>query len=242
MSRTAYYYEPKRSDDSELVDVLLALIEKHSRWGFPKCRKRLKALGYRWNHKRIYRVYLELKLNMRRKAKRRLPSRSPLPLVVPAMANDCWSMDFMSDALQHGHRFRTFNVLDDYNREILGIDINSSIPASRVTRYLDQIAAWRGYPQKIRVDNGPEFISSEFAAWAEEHNIQIDYIQPGCPYQNGYIERFNRTYREGVLDMYLFGSLNEVRHITDDWMQLYNYERPHDGLNDLTPIEFLNAE
>ncbi len=137
---------------------------------------------------------------MRRKAKRRLPSRSPFPLVVPAMANDCWSMDFMSDALQHGHRFRTFNVLDDYNREILGIDINSSIPASRVTRYLDQIAAWIGYPRKIRLDNGPEFISSEFAAWAEKHNILIDYIQPGCPYQKGYVERFNRTYREGVLD------------------------------------------
>ena len=97
MSRAAYYYEPKRIDDSELIDALLALVEKHSRWGFPKCRKRLKALGHRWNHKRIYRVYLELKLNIRRKAKRRLPSRSPLPLVVPAMANDCWSMDFMSD-------------------------------------------------------------------------------------------------------------------------------------------------
>lgn len=110
-----------------------------------------------------------------------------------------------------------------------------------MTRYLDQIAAWRGYPQKIRVDNGPEFISSEFSNWAEKHHIQIDYIQPGCPYQNSYIERFNRTYRDGVLDLYLFSNLDEVRQITDDWIHLYNFERPHDSLNDMTPIEFLNA-
>ena len=178
---------------------------------------------------------------MRSKTRRRLPDRTPIPLAAPQMANDCWSMDFMSDTLQHGQRFRTLNVLDDYNREILGIDINASIPASSVTRYLDQIAAWRGYPQKVRVDNGPEFISSEFTSWAKKHNIQINYIQPGCPYQNGYIERFNRTYRNDVLDLYLFSNLDEVRQITDDWMQLYNFERPHDSLNDMTPIEFLSA-
>ncbi|MFZ9080824.1 MAG: IS3 family transposase [Alphaproteobacteria bacterium] len=241
LSRTAFYYRAKLPDDDELIDVLLALIEKHPRWGFPKCRKRLKALGYPWNHKRIYRVYKLLKLNLRRKSKRRLPTRNPLPLQVPGMANYCWSMDFMSDTLQHGHRFRTFNVLDDFNREVLGIDINSGIQASRVTQYLDQIAAWRGYPKQIRVDNGPEFTSSEFTNWAKQHDIYIDFIQPGSPYQNGYIERFNRTYREDVLDLYLFSNLDEVRQQTDRWIQLYNYERPHDGLNDMTPIEYLNA-
>jgi len=241
LSRTAYYYQARRPDDDELIDVLLALIEKHPRWGFPKCRKRIKALGYKWNHKRIHRVYLLLKLNLRRKAKRRLPVRNPLPLQVPDRANYCWSMDFMSDTLQHGHRFRTFNVLDDFNREVLGIDINSGIQATRVTRYLDQIAAWRGYPKQIRVDNGPEFTSGEFAQWAEQHGIYVDFIKPGSPYQNGYIERFNRTYREDVLDLYLFSNLDEVRQETDRWMQLYNYERPHDGLNDMTPIEYLNA-
>lgn len=241
LSRTAFYYRAKLPDDDELIDVLLALIEKHPRWGFPKCRKRLKALGYPWNHKRIYRVYKLLKLNLRRKSKRRLPTRNPLPLQVPGMANYCWSMDFMSDTLQHGHRFRTFNVLDDFNREVLGIDINSGIQAPRVTQYLDQIAAWRGYPKQIRVDNGPEFTSSEFTDWAKLHDIYIDFIQPGSPYQNGYIERFNRTYREDVLDLYLFSNLDEVRQQTDRWMQLYNYERPHDGLNDMTPIEYLNA-
>lgn len=228
-------------DDSELIDALLALIDKHPRWGFPKCRKRLKALGYSWNHKRIHRVYLMLKLNLRRKAKRRLPARDPLPLQAPEKINHCWSMDFMSDTLQHGHRFRTFNVIDDFNREVLGIDINSGIRASRATRFLDQIAAWRGYPKQIRVDNGPEFTSSDFVDWAEQHDIYIDYIEPGSPYQNGYVERFNRTYREDVLDLYLFTSLDEVREYTDQWIELYNHERPHDSLNDMTPIEYLNA-
>ena len=241
LSRSAYYYQPRASDDGDLIDALLALIEKHPRWGFPKCRKRLRALGHHWNHKRIYRVYLQLKLNMRRKSKRRLPSRNPLPLLVPPHHNISWSMDFMSDKLQHGHRFRTFNVVDDFNREVLGIDINSSIPARRVTTYLDQIAAWRGYPERIRCDNGPEFISSELASWAERHDVMIDFIKPGSPYQNGFVERFNRTYREDVLDLYLFSNLDEVRQITDDWIQLYNHERPHDGLNDMTPIEYLNA-
>ena len=241
LSRTAFYYQAKLPDDDELIDVLLALIDKHPRWGFPKCRKRLKALGYPWNHKRIYRVYKLLKLNLRRKSKRRLPTRNPLPLQVPGQANYCWSMDFMSDTLQHGHRFRSLNVLDDFNREVLGIDINSGIQAPRVTQYLDQIAAWRGYPKQIRVDNGPEFTSSEFTEWAKQHDIYVDFIKAGSPYQNGYIERFNRTYREDVLDLYLFSNLDEVRQETDRWIQLYNYERPHDGLNDMTPIEYLNA-
>ena len=241
LSRTAYYYQPKRCDDTELIDALLALVDKHPRWGFPKCRKRLRALGHRWNHKRIYRVYLQLKLNMRRKAKRRLPSRHPLPLNVPPATNVCWSMDFMSDVLQHGHRFRAFNVVDDFNREVLGIDINSGITADRVTRYLDQIAAWRGYPERIRCDNGPEFTSTELATWAEQHQVHIDFIKPGKPFQNGFVERLNRTYREDVLDLYLFSNLDEVRQVTDDWIQLYNHERPHDGLNDMTPIEYLNV-
>lgn len=118
---------------------------------------------------------------MRSKTRRRFPDRTPKPLTASQMANDCWSMDSMSDTLQHGQRFRTLNVLDDYNREILGIDIIASIPSSRVTRYLDQIADWRGCPQKIRVDNKPKFISSEFTSWPEKHHIQIDYFNlPVC--------------------------------------------------------------
>ena len=179
-----------------------------------------------------------MKLNLRRKAKRRLPTRAPEPLTVPNSLGHTWSMDFMSDKLHNNIRFRTFNVIDDYNRELLGIDIGTSIPSLRVIRYLDQLAQCHGYPNKIRVDNGSEFTSSIFTDWAAANNILIEYIKPGCPYQNAYIERFNRSYRNEVLDCYLFNNLNEVRQLTDKWIEVYNHERPHDSLGNMTPAEF----
>ena len=138
-----------------------------------------------------------------------------------------------------GRRFRTFTVLDDFNREALAIEGDLNLPAERVIRVLDRIAAWRGYPEKLRMDNGPEFIAFATADWAEEHAVDLEFIQPDHPMQNGFIERFNRSYREGVLDMYIFQTLNEVRERTEGWLQKYNEERPHDSLNDLTPKEYL---
>ncbi|MEM8594682.1 MAG: DDE-type integrase/transposase/recombinase, partial [Pseudomonadota bacterium] len=158
---------------------------------------------------------------MRRK-KHRLPTRNPEPLAVPNQYGNTWSMDFMSDSLYHKVRFRTFNVIDDFNREVLGIDIETGMPSSRVTRYLDRLAAWHGYPDKVRVDNGPEFTSYEFMNWACEHNIKIDYIKSGCSYQNAYIERFNRNYREDVLDLYIFNNLQEAKQYTESWIEIYN--------------------
>ena len=153
--------------------------------------------------------------------------------------NQCWSMDFMHDSLICGRRFRTFNVVDDFNREALAIEVDLKLPAPRVIRVLDRVAAWRGYPLKIRMDNGPEFVSSAVADWAEEHEIELEFIQPGKPTQNSYVERFNRTYRDEILNMYVFKTLNEVRELTDSWIREYNEERPHDSLEDLTPIEYL---
>lgn len=219
--------------------MLLQLAEKHIRWGFDKMRAAVKAQGYEWNHKRIRRVYCELKLNLRVKPKKRLPSREKRILEQPANPNYCWSIDFMSDALLTGQRFRTFNVLDDFNRECLGLFINKNMPARAVTNYLDLIAESRGYPKAIRLDNGPEFIAKIFLQWAKLRGIEIMHIQPGKPAQNAFIERFNRTYREDVLDAYWFGSINEVRKITDEWLNDYNYHRPHSSLNNLTPKEFL---
>lgn len=195
-------------------------------------------MGYTWNHKRVYRVYTELKLNLRRKAKKRLPSRNPEPLTLPAATGKTWSMDFMSDSLHNKVRFRTFNVIDDFNREVLGIDIGTGMPAKRVTRYLDYLGESHGYPDKIRCDNGPEFTSHTFIQWAQAHDITVDYIEPGCPYQNAYIERFNRTYRNEVLDLYIFTNLKEVADITENWIETYNTERPHDSLNDMTPVQY----
>ncbi|OCG36338.1 hypothetical protein A9G32_05675 [Gilliamella sp. Gris3-2] len=133
---------------------------------------------------------------------------------------------------------RTFNVIEDFNREALGIDIAVSLPAERITRYLDKLAEYHGYPLKIRVDNGPEFTGKTFINWAKSHDIVIDYIKPGSYYQNGYIERFNRTYRTEVLDLYLFNNLAQARRITEEWLTIYNTERPHEALNNMTLLEY----
>jgi putative transposase len=239
ISRSTYHYRPDMRRDDELITALQAAVERYPAYGFSKLFKILRRQGHVWNHKRVYRVYCLLNLNKRRRGKRRLPSRNPEPLAVPGMANQCWSMDFMSDSLFCGRRFRTFNVVDDFNREVLAIEIDLSLPALRVTRVLDRIAAWRGYPKKIRMDNGPEFISVTLASWAEDHGVALEFIKPGKPTQNSYVERFNRTYRDEILNMYAFNTLAEVRDITDRWIKEYNEERPHGSLGDLTPSEYL---
>ena len=147
-------------------------------------------------------------------------------------------MDFMSDALKCGRRFRTFNVVDDFNREVLGIEVDLSLPSQRVIRALDRIAEWRGYPAQIRMDNGPEFTALALSDWAEDKGVKLEFIKPGKPSQNGYVERFNRTYRTEILDFYLFSELEEVRDITSQWMREYNEERPHESLGDMTPAEY----
>ena len=134
------------------------------------------------------------------------------------------------------------NLIDDFNRESLGIEIDYSLPSGRVVRVLDQVAQWRGYPKYLRVDNGPEFIAKKLGEWAELHGVILDFIEPGKPAQNAYIERFNRTYREDVLDMYLFSNLGQVRDITTRWRYDYNSDRPHESLNDMTPWDFLAAK
>ena len=144
----------------------------------------------------------------------------------------------MHDSLASGRTFRTFNVIDDFNREALAIEIDTSLPAQRVVRVLDALAAWRGYPKRLRSDNGPEFISNKLDEWAEKNGVLLDFIQPGKPAQNAYIERFNRTYREEVLDLYLFDTLAEARAITEAWLEEYNAIRPHEALGGLTPYQY----
>ena len=242
ISRSVYRYRPQPNTDLPVVEAIQQVIEENPGFGFPKTFKTLRRRGHPWNHKRVHRVYCLLRLNRRRKGKRRLPTRHPQPLAVPPMANQTWSMDFMSDALMCGRRFRTFNVVDDFNRESLAIEVDLNLPAPRVIRVLDRIASQRGYPERVRMDNGPEFVSVALAGWAEDHDVQLEFIQPGRPMQNSYIERFNRTYRDEVLDLYLFRSLSEVRDITSYWTTKYNEERPHDALQDMAPVEYLMAK
>ncbi len=238
ISRSTFRYQAKKEDDSEIREQLRQLAERKPRWGFRKMRDWLRNHGYRWNHKRVYRVYCQLRLNLRVKPKKRLPAREPQTLVQPAVPNECWSMDFMSDSMTSGRTFRTFNIIDDFNRELLCIEVDTSLPSRRVIRVLDSIATERGYPERIRSDNGTEFISQAMANWANQHDVELAFIQPGKPAQNAYIERFNRTYREDVLDAYLFSKLDEVRDITATWQEEYNTDRPHESLQGLPPYEY----
>lgn len=238
ISRSVYRYQAKKRNDDELIELLEELAGRKPRWGVGKMYGWLRNEGYGWNHKRVRRVYRELALNLRIKPKKRLPKREPQPLVVPETANHTWSVDFMSDALTSGRPFRTFNVIDDFNREALWIEIDTSLPAQRVIRVFEMLAAWHGYPQMIRSDNGPELISQRLEAWADQHQVKLDFIEPGKPAQNGYIERFNRTYREEILDMYLFHSLQEARDITEVWLEEYNAIRPHAALGGLPPYQY----
>ena len=224
--------------DAPVVARLNEVVAKHGRWGFWKCFHWLRLKGETWNHKRVLRVYRTLKLNLPRRAKRRLPTRVRQPLEAPPQADRQWSMDFMHDTLWHGRRFRTLNVFDEGVREILAIEVDTSLPAERVIRVLEQLKESRPLPQQIRVDNGPELISSKLVAWCEKHGIRLHHIQPGKPTQNAYVERFNRSFRHEVLDAHVFGSLSQVREIVHEWMTSYNEERPHESLGNLPPSPF----
>jgi len=223
--------------DAEIIVALAELVDGRPSRGFWKCFKILRRQGRDWNHKRIYRVYCQMNLNHRRRAKRRLPKRHRVPLYVPALPDTVWSADFMSDALHNGRRFRTFNVVDDFNRQALHIEIDTSITSMRLVRVFERLRDEHSLPQVLRTDNGPEFLGESFTQWAKAEGMAIQYIQPGKPNQNAYIERFNRTYREELLDQHLFLSLTDVRDATYWWMIEYNEERPHDALGDLTPME-----
>jgi len=240
LSRAAYYKPgvDRIARDVDLITALQAIVVEEQRWGFWKCHDRLRAQGYAWNHKRVWRVYCQLRLNLPRRTKRRVPQRERQTLLVEPRMNAVWALDFMRDTLYSGRVFRTLNVIDEANRGALGIDIAVSIPASRVIAFLTQLIDLHGRPAAIRCDNGPELTSQAFIDWCKEQDIELRFIQPGKPDQNAYIERFNRTYREEVLSAYLFDSLGDVREITTGWLERYNEIRPHDALGSLPPAQY----
>ena len=221
---------------------LLQKAESNSKEGFWMCYHRLRNEGYPWNHKRVYRIYCLLGLNLRRKTKKRLPQRVKEPIVIPNELNHTWSMDFMMDATETGGKMRTFNILDDFNREALHVEINRSIKATNVIYVLNRLVNQRGAPKKIRMDNGPEFISEILATWVSVHDIELKHIEPGKPTQNSLIERFNRTFRENILNAYIFKDLNEAREITEKWLYDYNYTRPHSALGWKSPKQYVGVD
>lgn len=229
------YYYSNRKDDSAVAVKLNELAERYPTRGFESYFGRMRLEGIKWNRKRVLRVYRTLSLKMRRKRKRRLPARIQRPLTTPAVLNDTWSADFMSDALESGRKFRILNVIDDCNREALINEAFLSIPAERLVEALKRLIGQRAGPKRIRVDNGPEFRSKVFAKFCTDQQIEICYIQPGKPTQNAYIERFNRTFREDILDAYLFESVQEVNAMAYQWQLEYNQNHPHKALNGQSP-------
>ncbi|WP_442809227.1 IS3 family transposase [Trinickia soli] len=241
ISESCYRYEAKlNTQNEEIADWLLRITGCHRNWGFLLCYFYLRNVkGFGWNHKRIYRIYRELELNLRIKPRKRLVRETPQPLSVPQAINEVWSMDFMHDQLVDGRSIRTLNVIDDFNREALGIEVDFSLPSERVIRALMQHMEWRGKPKVIRCDNGPEYLSAAIVTWTQKQGIRLEYIEPGKPQQNAYIERFNRTARYEWLSQYLWEDLEQVREAAADWMWTYNHERPNMALGGFTPKQRL---
>ena len=237
LPRSTCMYEKQPKRDEEVIDALKTLVDKHPSIGFWMSFYRLRHLGYAWNHKRVYRVYTALKLNIRRRVKKRLPARVKQELFQPTTANQVWSIDFMHDSLWDGRSYRLLNVIDDYNRQVLAIEADTSLPVLRLLRVLERLKEVHGLPQMIRVDNGPEFISHRLDHWCKENKTQLVFIQPGKPTQNAYIERMNGSLRRELLNAYVFKTIQEVREKTEEWMLDYNTKRPHKSLNYKTPLQ-----
>jgi len=212
ISETCYRYESKLSSENEVIaDWLIRLTQNQVNWGFGLCFLYLRNVKkFSWNHKRVYRIYCELELNLRIRPRKRLKRVKPDALAVPITINECWSVDFMHDQLGDGRSFRLFNVIDDFNREGLTIEADFSLPSLRVIRSLNQVMAWRGKPKRIRCDNGPEYISEMIKTWAKKNDIVLEFIQPGNPQQNAYVERYNRTVRYDWLAQFIFESIEQV--------------------------------
>jgi putative transposase len=224
--------------DTAVEARLVALAQQHRRWGCGQLHDQLRLEGHRINHKRTARLYREHGLALRRRRRRKLPVEARKPLLQPIHPNVCWSLDFMGDRLADGRSYRTLNVLDDYAREALAIEVGLSLTARRVKRVLDRLCDEHGQPEAIRSDNGPELRSEILQDWASQRGIRWDFTQPGHPEQNAYIERFNGTYRSEVLDAHQFETIAEARRVSEAWRRIYNEQRAHSAIGHLPPMTF----
>lgn len=241
LSRSALYKPTVNwaQRDAPVIDALNGVIAKRPRWGFWKCFYRIRGDGHVWNHKRVHRVYCAMRLNLVRKAKRRVITRERQPLEASLTLNKVWALDFMRDTMYDGRPFRTLNVIDEGNREALRIECGTSIPSARLIRVMNQLIEVYGKPQAIRMDNGPEMTSSMFTEWAEAQGIELLYIEPGKPNQNAFVERFNKSFRDEVLDANLFNSVSQAQAAADEWLIDYNECRPHESLGNVPPAAFM---
>ena len=230
-------YRSRRAPQEGLRQRLRELAVERVRWGYRRLHIVLQREGIAVNHKRLYRLYREEGLAVRRRKRKRV-AVARQPMTPPTRFNECWAMDYMSDSLASGRRFRIFNVVDALSREGLAVTVDTSLPAVRVIQALEEIALLRGYPARITVDNGPEFRSRAMDAWAYEHHVTLDFIQPGKPIQNAVIESYNGRMRDELLNQHWWRSIAEARDAIDAYREDFNEVRPHSALNNQTPGEF----
>jgi putative transposase len=225
-------------DDGPLRARLEELAAERRRFGFRRLAVLIRRDGWIVNIKRVLRVYREAHLQVRKRLRRRVALGRGLPAPVVGGFNERWSLDFVHDSLETGRRIRTLNIVDDFTRECLAIEVDTSLCGRRVARVLDTIGAMRGYPQTIVMDNGTELTSIAMACWARDRKVRLHFIQPGKPTQNAFIESFNGRFRDECLNENEFASLAHARSIIETWRLDYNANRPHKSLGNLTPEEF----
>jgi putative transposase len=240
--RTSFYYEARSADDGPLRAAIQTIARERRRWGCPRIANRLRRQGWPDNHKRIERIYQQAGLQVRRRCRKRMSRAAREPLPAPMGPNQLWAMDFVHDVLADGRKVKILNVMDCYHRECVAMVVDTSINGVRVARTLEDLGAKRGYPQRVMVDNGPEFTSSALDAWAFARDVNLHFIQPGKPSQNGYIESFNGKLRDECLNEHWFVSLRDTRQITENWRVDYNEDRPHSALDYMAPLEFLRSQ
>lgn len=238
LQRSSFYYEARPREDQRLRQALKERASKRRRWGYRMLGLALRREGFTDNHKRIYRIYREENLQVPQRRKRRTSKyRGEKPQGASA-ANQRWSMDFVSDQLANGRKLRMLTIVDDFTRQCLAIEVDTSLSGWRVSRVLDRVVAQRGHPQRIVTDNGPEFTGKALDHWAYEHKVQLDFIEPGKPVQNAFVESFNGTLRNECLNEHWFLDLPEARQMIENWRIDYNQNRPHSSLEGKTPEEF----
>tara|TARA_B100001964_G_scaffold195692_1_gene219881 strand:- start:268 stop:1131 length:864 start_codon:yes stop_codon:yes gene_type:complete len=242
LHRSTYHYRPRQGNDDALAAVLRSKAAKRRRWGYRRLLLLLRREGWTDNHKRIYRIYTQQRLQvLYRRRRRPAASRGQQPMPA-ADFNQRWSMDFVSDQLADGRRIRVLNVLDDFSRRCLAAEVDTSLPGLRVCRVLDQLVSHHGKPQALLVDNGPEFTGKALDEWAYQRGVRIDFIAPGKPTQNPYVESFNGKMRDECLNEHWFTSLADARRILATWRLDYNTVRPHSSLQNLTPEQFAQQQ
>jgi len=238
LHRSTSRYARQRGEDKELRERLRVWAARRPRWGYRLLHWALAKEGCSVSRKKVYRLYREEGLRIRRRRRKRVATAPRERLAEPMQANERWSMDFMSDELEDGRALRLLNVIDDFTRECPGIEVDRSLPAERVIERLERLARERGLPRTIVVDNGPEFASKALHAWAYRREVVLHFIDPGKPVQNAFIESFNGTCRNDCLNAHVFTSVEDAQRKIETWRSLYNEQRPHSSLGNQTPAEF----